>query len=158
MNRDLDRTPVSRRSQMIRMNRDREMWVRFCILERTVVGKIGRPAARFWKPTMYLLRQTHATPRSSGFHGIRQGFAQEKNHMLGTYGLGVPAPRAQRQDHADLERYLRWEYGGRAPGGNLLTEAARVSRKARTTGRSRLAGGIPAFIAAGRSIAAGRRV
>ena len=98
---------------MIRMNRDREMRVRFCILERTVVGKIGRPAARFWKPTMYLLRQTHATPRSSGFHGIRQGFAQEKNHMLGTYGLGVPAPRAQRQDHTDLERYLRWEYGGR---------------------------------------------
>src|SRR5881397_2385946 len=87
-------------------------------LGRTVVGKIGRPAARFWKPTMYLLRQTHATPRSSGVHGIRQGFAQEKNHMLGTYGLGVPAPRAQRQNHTDLERYLRWEYGGRDPCGS----------------------------------------
>src|SRR2546426_11963520 len=139
MNRDLDRTPVSRRSQMIRMNRDREMRVRVCILQRTFVGQIGRPAARFWKPTMYLLRQTHGTPRSSGFHGIRQGFAQEKNHMLGTYGLGVPAPRAQRQNHTDLERYLRWEYGGRLHGGTLPPAAPRGAREARTTGRSRLA-------------------
>src|SRR3989442_6991575 len=65
-NRDLDRTPVSRRSQMIRMNRDREMRVRVCILERTVVGKIGRPSARLWEPTMYLLRSTHPTPKSFG--------------------------------------------------------------------------------------------
>src|SRR3989442_8255097 len=120
------------------------VWVRFWILERTVVGKIGRPAARFWKPTMYLLRQTHATPRSSGVHGIRQGFAQEKNHMLGTYGLGVPAPRAQRQNHTDLERHLRWEYGGRLHVETLLAQAARGSRKARTTSRSRLAAGIRA--------------
>src|SRR3989475_9252249 len=133
------------------------MWVRFCILERTVVGKIGRPAARFWKPTMYLLRQMHATPRSSGVHGIRQGFAQEKNHMLGTYGLGVPAPRAQRQNHTDLERYLRWEYGGRLHVETLLTEAARVSRKARTTGRSRLAEGVRGVLAAVASVAPGRR-
>src|SRR2546428_10935519 len=126
-------------------------------LERIVVGKIGRPAARFWKPTMYLLRQTHATPRSSGVHGIRQGFAQEKNHMLGTYGLGVPAPRAQRQNHTDLERYLRWEYGGRIHVEKPPAEAARMSRKARATRRSRLAEGIRAFIAAVRSIPAGRR-
>jgi len=39
----------------------------------------------------------------------------------------------------------------------LLAEAARMSRKARTTGRSRLAEDIRAFIAAVRSIAAGRR-
>src|SRR2546427_4499609 len=116
------------------------MWVRFCILERTVVGKIGRPAARFWKPTMYLLRQTHGTPRSSGVHGIRQGFAQEKKHMLGTYGLGVPAPRAQRQNHTDLERYLRWEYGGRLHGQKRLAEGPGMSKKARTAGRSAHAG------------------
>jgi hypothetical protein len=77
--------------------------------------------------------------------------------MLGTYGLGVPATRAQRQNHTDLERYLRWEYGGRLHVETLLAEAARVSRKARTTGRRRLAEGIRAFIAAVGSIAAGRR-
>src|SRR3989449_11648295 len=77
--------------------------------------------------------------------------------MLGTYGLGVPAPRAQRQNHTDLERYLRWEYGGRFHVETLLPGAARMSRKARTTGRSRLAEGIRAFIAAERSIAAGPR-
>src|SRR2546428_11983257 len=126
-------------------------------LERIVVGKIGRPAARFWKPTMYLLRQTHATPRSSGVHGIRQGFAQEKNHMLGTYGLGVPAPRAQRQNHTDLQRYLRWEYGGRLHVETLLAEAARKSSKGRTTGPSPLAEGDPAFIAGGRATAPGGR-
>src|SRR3989475_11581234 len=76
--------------------------------------------------------------------------------MLGTYGLGVPATRAQRQNHTDLERYLRWEYGGRLHVETLLPEAARGSRKARTTGRSPLAGGIRAVIAAVRSVAAGR--
>src|SRR2546422_10609495 len=77
--------------------------------------------------------------------------------MLGTYGLGVPATRAQRQNHTDLERYLRWEYGGRLHVEKLLAQAARGARKARTTGRSRLAEGIPGVIPAERSIAAGRR-
>lgn len=77
--------------------------------------------------------------------------------MLGGYALGVPAPRAATRNHAELERYLRWEYGGQLNVETLLAEVARVSRKARTKGRSRLAEGIRTFIAALRSIAAGHR-
>ena len=76
--------------------------------------------------------------------------------MLGGYGLGVPAPRTPSRN-ADLERYLRLEYGGRMTVETLLAEAARVSRKAGTKGRSRLAEGVRTFIAALRSIAAGHR-
>src|SRR5713226_10391309 len=106
---------------------------------------------------MYLLRQTHGTSALSGLHGIRQGFATEEKHMLGGYGLGVPVPRATSRNHADLERYLRLEYGGLLNVETLLAEAAQVSRKARTKGRSRLAEGMRTLIAALRSIAAGRR-
>jgi len=77
--------------------------------------------------------------------------------MLGGYGLGVPVPRARSRNHADLERYLRLEYGGRMTVETLLAEAARVSRKAGTKGRSRLAEGVRTLIAALRSIAAGHR-
>jgi len=77
--------------------------------------------------------------------------------MLGGYGLGVPAPRALTRNHADLERYLRLEYGGRMNVETLLAEAARVSRKAGTKGRSRVTEAVRRFTAAFRSIAAGHR-
>src|SRR2546427_784439 len=111
-------------------------------LERIVVGKIGRPAARFWKPTMYLLRQTHATPRSSGVHGIRQGFAQEKNHMLGTYGLGVaasvpPIPRRGPSGLAILRRLARaaatWMFPIRAQRGMTSLDPAQGAGAAAPT-------------------------
>src|SRR2546428_4322401 len=86
---------------------------------------------------MYLLHQEHGTPGVSALHGIRQGFAREERHMLGGYGLGVPAPRALTRNHADLERYLRLEYGGRVKVETLLPEGARVVPKAGTKGRSR---------------------
>jgi len=77
--------------------------------------------------------------------------------MLGGYGLGVPAPRVPARNHADLERYLRWEYGGRMNVETLLAEAASVSRKAGTKGRNRLAEAVRTFVAALRSITAGHR-
>jgi hypothetical protein len=77
--------------------------------------------------------------------------------MIGGYGLGVPAPRALTRNHADLERYLRLEYGGRMNVETLLAEAARVSRKAGTRGRGRIAQAVRTFMAALRSIAAGHR-
>lgn len=77
--------------------------------------------------------------------------------MLGGYGLGVPAPRAQSRNHAEIERYLRSEYGGHLTVEKLLAEAAQVSRKERTKGRNRLAEGIRTFVATLRSMAARRR-
>ena len=77
--------------------------------------------------------------------------------MLGGYGLGVPAPRTPSRNNADVERYLRLEYGGRLTVETLLAEAARVSRKAGTKRRNRLAEAVRTFVAALRSITAGHR-
>src|SRR3989442_8758191 len=84
---------------------------------------------------MYLLHQEHGTPGVSALHGIRQGFAREERHMLGGYGLGVPAPRALTRNHADLERYLRLEYGGRKKGGTPPPGAAAASPEGGTKRR-----------------------
>jgi hypothetical protein len=77
--------------------------------------------------------------------------------MLGGYAVGVPVQRTPAQNHVELDRYLRLEYGGRMNVATLLAEAAQVSRKARMKGPSRLANGIRALAAALRSIARGRQ-
>src|SRR2546428_6539677 len=104
---------------------------------------------------MYLLHQEHGTPGVSALHGIRQGFAREERHMLGGYGLGVPAPRALTRNHADLERYLRLEYGGRMNVEKLLPGGARGSPKGGTKRRGRGTEGARRVMAAIPSIAAG---
>lgn len=77
--------------------------------------------------------------------------------MLGGNGLGAPVPRAATRNRAELELYVRLEYGGRANVQTLLSEAAHASKKARTNGRSRLAGGIKALIKSLRLFATGHR-
>ena len=77
--------------------------------------------------------------------------------MLGAYAVVAPEGRFATQGHADLDRYVRWEYGGTMTVAALLAEATQVSEKSRTTSRRRVAEGIRALTKAFGAIAASRR-
>ena len=77
--------------------------------------------------------------------------------MLGAYVIVAPERRFATQGHADLDRYVRWEYGGTMTVAALLAEAMQVSEKSRTKGRKGVAQGIRAFTKALGSLIASRR-
>jgi hypothetical protein len=68
--------------------------------------------------------------------------------MLAGTAIGVFEPRMENQRHAELQRYLRLEYGGRMTVDALLADLADGRTKVGRHGWSRLVGGIRAFAAA----------
>ena len=77
--------------------------------------------------------------------------------MLGAYPMVAlgrdPVPRK----YAELDRYLRWEYGSGTSVAAFLAEVTQVPKKSRTKGRKGVAQGIRAFTKALGSLIAGRR-
>ena len=77
--------------------------------------------------------------------------------MLSAYPIVVPAWRPAISKSAELDRYVRWEYGGQMTVAALLAQSTHVSRKARTHDRRALRKAIQALKNAIRSLAKGRR-
>ncbi len=76
--------------------------------------------------------------------------------MLGMYPMVVPPTNGIARKHAELARYVRWEYGPQADVAAFLAEVAKESTKARTKGHSRVTEGVRAIASAFRSLAARR--
>ena len=76
--------------------------------------------------------------------------------MLGLYPMVVPPTNGIARKHAELARYVRWEYGPQADVAAFLAEVAKESTKARTKGHSRVAEGVRAIASAFRSLTARR--
>ena len=76
--------------------------------------------------------------------------------MIGPCPIGVQRLDRTDRHHADLARYVRWEYGPQADVVAFLAEARDRSTKARRNGPSRFAQGVRAIVRALRSLATAR--
>lgn len=78
--------------------------------------------------------------------------------MLGAYAIVTPqAHFATHENHAELNRYMRWEYGESSNVAVLLADVARASQKERARRRGNFADRIRAFTRALGKIAQARR-
>jgi len=77
--------------------------------------------------------------------------------MIGPYPIAVQRLDRTARQHAELARYVRWEYGPQADVVAFLAEAAERTTKARRNGPGRLAEGARAIVHALRSLATARR-
>lgn len=65
--------------------------------------------------------------------------------MLGGYGIVAPPGRFDIRANADLDRYVRLEYGKTLSVEAFLAGAERVARQARPSPRRRIVDGIRSF-------------
>jgi len=76
--------------------------------------------------------------------------------MIGPYPIAVQRLDRTARQHAELARYVRWEYGPQGDVVAFLAEAAERTTKARRNGPGRLAEGARAIVHALRSLATAR--
>jgi len=103
---------------------------------------------------MYLLRQEDGSPPASASREIPQGFATKAQNMLSGYGIVAPMGRVDRPGNADLDRYVRMEYGKTESVDTFLAAAGRLARQARPSPRRRIADAVRAFAKAFRAATA----
>ena len=76
--------------------------------------------------------------------------------MIGPYPIDVQRFDRTDRQHAELARYVRWEYGPQADVVAFLAETGARSTKARRNGARRFAQGVRAIVRALRSLATAR--
>src|SRR5713101_1162378 len=101
---------------------------------------------------MYLLRHVDAISLPWVLHAIPNGWTTEEHDMLGPYPMAVQRMDKTARWQTELARYVRWEYGPQEDVAAFLSQAARVSTKARTKRPGRFVEGVRAIANALRSL------